>query len=388
MPSNPDGRFLVAHVAPYPPQRNGIGDYAADLCRAIRQTDDGVSALVLAGRAPGAPAREPDVRRCWDPGSDWPAELLRAVDAAAPQIVHVQHGMYMGHGPRVARFLEGLRSRRIPVVVTLHGVWPSTPMRRWPRRFHATLAEFAGRIMIHQRAGALDVLLAHGVPAERVVVIPLGTPDPPAFDPARAREKLGLARKPIVLFAGLIFPRKGLHTVVRAFRSVSRDVPEACLLAVGRERSAHPIDQLYRAWLRGLMRRGRRAGWIDFRPGHASEEDLSLYIATADLVVMPYLRPYGSSSAILHRALAAGRPVLCSDVPTFAECIDAWKPDLRELIVPPGDIAAWAGAMTLVLTRPDLRERAARASFTLGRASRWASVAAEHIRMYRALIGG
>jgi glycosyltransferase involved in cell wall biosynthesis len=386
MTLNPDRPLLVAQVAPYPPQLNGIGDCTYDLCRAIRQQDPGVSALALACRVPGAPERESDVWRCWDPRSDWPPELLRAVDDVAPQVVHVQQGMYMGHGRRVTRFLEGLKSRRIPVVVTLHGVWPAGLARRWPRRFHGTLAALADRIMIHQRAGALAVLLGHGVPAERIMVIPLGTADPPTIDVARARERLGLTRKPIVLFAGLIFRRKGLHTAVRAFKSVSRDVPRACLLAVGRERSAHPVDELYRAWLRGLMRLGRKAGWIDFRPGHASEEDLSLYIGTADLIVMPYLRPYGSSSAIFHRALAAGRPVLCSDVPTFAEAIDAWTTDLPEMIVPPGDVQAWARAMTLALTRPDLRERAARASLELGLRSRWPSVAAEHIRMYRSLL--
>jgi glycosyltransferase involved in cell wall biosynthesis len=386
MKPKPGGPFLVAQVAPYPPQRNGIGDYTHDLCRNIRQADSGAAVLALACRAPGAPEREPDVWRCWDPRSDWPAELLRAIDDVAPQVVHVQHGLYLGHGRRAERFLKGLRSRRIPVVVTLHGVWPTALTRRWPRRFHGTLADFADRIMIHQRAGALSVLLEHGVPAERIVVIPHGTPDPPIIDVARAREKLGLIRKPIVLSAGNIFRRKGLHTAVRAFKIVSRDVPEACLLAVGRERSAHPIDLLYRAWLHGLMRRGRKAGWIDFRPGYASEADLSLYVGTADLVVMPYLRTYGSASGVFHHALAAGRPVLCSDVPTFAEAIDAWAADLREMIVPPGDVKAWARALTLVLTRPDLRERAARASFELGFKCRWPSVAAEHIRMYRSLL--
>jgi glycosyltransferase involved in cell wall biosynthesis len=386
MKPNSGAPFLVAQIAPYPPEPNGIGDYTYDLCRALRQADPSVSVLALACRMPGVAEREPDVWRCWDPRSDWPAGLLRAVDDVAPQVVHLQHGMYMGHGRRVARFLEGLRSRRIPVVVTLHGVWPTAITRRWPRRFHGTLAEYADRVMIHQRAGALDVLLEHGVPAERIAVIPLGTADPPVFDAARAREKLGLTRKPIVLFAGLIFRRKGLHTAVRAFKGVSREIPEACLLAVGRERSAHPVDELYRLCLRGLMRRGRKAGWIDFRPGHASEEDLSLYIGSADLVVMPYMRPYGSSSAIFHRALAAGRPVLCSNVPTFAEAVDAWAADLPELIVPPGDVQAWARALTGILTRPHLRERAARASFELGRTSRWPSVAEGHIRMYRTLI--
>jgi len=387
MKPNAGAPFLVAQIAPYPPQPNGIGDCTCDLGRAIRQAAPGVvSVLALACRMPGIAEREPDVWRCWDPRSDWTAELLRAVDTVAPQIVHMQHGLYMGHGRCVARFLEGLKSRRIPVVVTLHGVWPTSLTRRWPRRFHGTLARYADRVMIHQRAGALDVLLEHGVPAERIVVIPLGTPDPPAFDVARARERLGLTRKPIVLFAGLIFRRKGLHTAVRAFKSVSRDIPEACLLALGRERAAHPVDELYRFWLHGLMRRGRKAGWIDLRPGHASEEDLSLSIASADVVVMPYLRSYGSSSAIFHRALAAGRPVLCSNVPTFAEAIDAWAADVPEMIVPRADAQAWARALTGVLTRPDLRERAARASFELGLKSRWPSVAEEHIRMYRTLL--
>ncbi|MGA2534293.1 MAG: glycosyltransferase [Candidatus Aminicenantales bacterium] len=386
MKLNPGTPFLVAQITPYPPQPNGIGDCTSDLCRAIRLADPNVSVLALACRVPGVAERERDVWRCWDPRSDWPAELLRAVDDIGPQVVHVQHGLYMGHGRRVARFLEGLRSRRIPVVVTLHGVWPTAPLRRWPRRFHGTLAKYADRVMIHQRAGGQDVLLKHGVPAERIAVIPLGTPDPPVFDAARARETLGLTRKPVVLFAGHIFRRKGLHTAVGAFRSVSREIPEACLLAVGRVRSAHPVDELYRLWLGGLMRRGRKAGWIDFRPGYASEEDLSLYIGSADLVVMPYLRTYGSSSAIFHRALAAGRPVLCADVPTFAEASDAWAADLPEMIVPPGDVHAWARALTLVLTRPELRERAARASFELGLKSRWPSVAEEHIRMYRTLL--
>jgi glycosyltransferase involved in cell wall biosynthesis len=294
--------------------------------------------------------------------------------------------MYMGHGRRVARFLKGLKSRRIPVVVTLHGVWPETPIRLWPRRFHGLLAEHADRVLIHQRAGAMGVLLGHGVPEERIEVISLGTPAPPVIDTDQARERLGLVRRPVVLFAGLIFRRKGLHTAVRAFESVSRDVPGACLLAVGRERNAHPIDFLYRLRLRGLMRRGRKAGWIDFRPGYASDDDLSLSIISADLVVMPYLRPYGSSSAVFHRALAAGRPVLCSNVPTFAEAADSWASKLPQMIAPPGDVQAWSRAMTAVLTDSGLRERASRASSELGRKSRWPLVAGEHIRMYRTLV--
>jgi glycosyltransferase involved in cell wall biosynthesis len=383
---SPRSPLFVAQVSPYPPQPNGIGDYTSDLSGALRAADPGVSTLALACRLPGTAEREPHVWRCWDPRSDWSAGLLRAVDAAQPHVVHLQHGLYMGHGPRVVRFLEGLRSRRIPTVITLHGVWPTTFFRRWPRRFYEALAGSADRVVIHQRAGSLGILLGHGVPHDRIEIIPHGTRETLAVDPAFAREILGVARRPTVLFAGFIFRRKGLHSLVRAFEQVSRNVPEARLLAVGRVRTDHVIDRLYRLWLHRLTRRGLEAGWLDYRPGYVSEEDLTLFYASADVVAFPYLRVYGSASGTLHRALAAGRPSVCSKIPTFAEAAEAWGKELPELIVPPGDVGAWSRALMQVLSRDDLRARAAELSAKLGQKSLWSSVADEHIRMYRAII--
>jgi glycosyltransferase involved in cell wall biosynthesis len=379
--------LLVAQVGPYPPQKNGIGDYTSDLSHALRRQDDRVSVLTLACWQPGVAAREPDVWRCWDPHSNWPPELLRAVDEARPQLVHIQHGMYMGHGRRTERFLAGLRARRVLTVVTLHGVWPDSFVRRWPRRFHQTLSRHADRVIIHQRAGSIDVLLGHGVPAERVSVIPMGTGTAPAIDRATARRQLDLGDEPMALFAGLVSPRKGLHRVVRAFASVARDVPGTRLLAVGRVRMAHPFDWLYSGWLRGLMHRGRRAGWLDFRPGHVSDEELWLYITSADVMVLPYAKACGSGSAILHRALAAGRPVICSHTPTFAEAIEAWGRELPELFVPPRDSEAWSRALSDFFRRGELRAKAAEASAALGRAYPWSSVAELHLRLYRTLLG-
>jgi len=381
-----DGEILIAQVGPYPPEKNGIGDYAFALCRALRERDPGVTTLALACRIPGAAAREPQVWRCWDTRADWPGQLLRAVDEAGPRIVHIQHGMYMGHDGRTARFLDGLRTRGIPGVVTLHGVWPASLVRRWPRRFHRSLGRSADRVIIHQRAGSIDVLVGHGIPAERIAVIPHGNETGPNVDRGRARRELGLADGPVALFVGLIFPRKGLHTIIRAFEGVARQVPGARLIAVGRERMAQPVDWVYRARLHALARRGAKAGWLDFRPGHVSEEDLGLFIAAADVVVFPYLRPYGSASGMLHRVLAAGRPVICSNVPTFGEVIEAWGRNLPRLIVAPGDPGAWRRALTDFFLSDDLRSAAAAASLELGCASAWTTVADRHLCLYRELL--
>jgi glycosyltransferase involved in cell wall biosynthesis len=379
--------MLVAQVGPYPPGKNGIGDYVVALAGALHEADPDVACLVLACRAPGAPEREPGVWRCFEPRSDWTARLLAAVDEVRPRLVHVQHGMYLGHDGRLPLFLEGLRARGVPGVVTLHGVWPASLVRRWPRRFHRALGRAAGRVVIHQRAGSMDVLLGHGVPSDRISVIPHWTKPAPAVDPVQARLRLGLGGGPLALFAGLIFPRKGLHVAVRAFPAVARGVPGARLLAMGRVRTASPVDWVYRAWLGWLAGPGRRAGWLDYRPGHASEEDLEASIAAADAVVFPYLRPYGSSSGMLHRVLAAGRPVVCSNVPTFAEAIDAWGRELPELVVRPGDVGAWERAMADVLGRADLRAQAAGASARLGNAFPLAAAAEAHVRLYRELLG-
>lgn len=376
----------IALVAPHPESQNGIGNYTSRLIEEYRLQGPHCSILAPADIFPGKPGLKTGDWRGRELPPYWPCVFLEAIDAAHPQLVHIQHGLYIGHGHDLALFLAGLNARRIPCVVTLHGVWPPTPLRRWPADFYRLLAANVERVIVHQRAGTLTFLQENGIPTDRIAVIPHGTWTSEEIAPAKIPDTMGMADRRVVLFAGNIFRRKGLHIVIQAFPTVVRRIPGACLVVVGNERANNSLDRLYRLWLHAGMRTGLKGGWLIRRAEYIPDDELWARINTAEVTVFPYLRRYGSASGVFHRVLAAGRPAICSNVPTFAEAIDAWGESLSDLFPPPGDVGAWSRALIRILSDEPFRRRAMNASTILGRETSWSLVAREHLRLYRSLI--
>ena len=85
---------------------------------------------------------------------------------------------------------------------------------------------------------------------------------------------------------------------------------------------------------------------VKIRPGFLRDEEIDLWAAAADVLVMPYDR--GSHSGVLHRALAVGTPVLAS--PQLAEEVQSTGAGrVVEL-----DVSAWSDAMSRALGRDPL----------------------------------
>ncbi len=376
----------IALVAPHPDSQNGISNYTARLIEEFRLQDPRCSIMAPNDLFPPKSGQKPGDWRGRELPPYWPCVFLEAIDAAHSQLVHIQHGLYIGHGHELNRFLAGLHARRIPCVMTLHGVWPPTPFRRWPARFYRLLAASVGQVIVHQRAGTLTFLQKHGITTDRITVIPHGTWTSEDITPAKIPDTMDMAGRRVVLFAGNIFRRKGLHIVIKAFPAVVRRIPEACLLVVGDERANNSLDRLYRLWLHAKMRTGLKEGWIIRRAEYILDDEFWARITTAEVTVFPYLRRYGSASGVFHRALAAGRPAICSNVPTFAEAIDAWGESLTDLFPPSGDVGAWSRALIRILSDEPFRKRAMKASSILGRETSWPLVARKHLQLYRSLL--
>jgi glycosyltransferase involved in cell wall biosynthesis len=305
-------------------------------------------------------------------------DLLGAVERAGAELVHVQHGAYLGRDRRLLQLFASLARRDVGRVITLHGVH-----RGWlAARFHRALAAVSDRIVVHQPEAAAERLLRHGVPREKIAVIPHGTPDAPLPDRTEARRRLGLSpTAPIALFLGFLSISKSIHTVVRAFPRVIGELPQARLVVAGRPEKSFP-NRLYLWFLERLMRRGRAAGWLDYRPGYLPSERLADYLAAADLLLFPYQQSWGSASGILHRAFGAGRAILCARGPKFAEA-QALGAEVPEAFARPGDPADWARCLTRLLADEPARRRLERLSAEHGRRSLWPDVAARHLALYQ-----
>jgi polysaccharide biosynthesis protein PslF len=381
------GPTPVCLVSTYPPQRCGIASYTAELARALAGC--GAPVVVLsergpdAGRAHGMPSFP-----AWDRRQDWVAPVLEAVSGIGATVVHLQHTPdTLGWDDRVPRLLDALARRGVATAITLHTVHTSVsgPVegRLRPARHHRALAACAGAVVVHGVAGQADTLLRHGVAPEKIVVIPHGTAvaSPPAA--AESRERLGIAHAgPLLVYFGFIHVFKNVHTLLRATARLAPRVPAARLLVAGSIQNRGLYNRIYLRLCRRMTRARALAGRVQLREGFVPPAQVADLYGAADVVLLPHSQRYGSASGVLHQALGAGRLVLCSRSPKFAEVGESVSPDL---LVPTHDPDAWAGRIELLLGDEALREALLARVRAWATETSWPRAAARHLALYAML---
>ena len=142
-----------------------------------------------------------------------------------------------------------------------------------------------------------------------------------------------------VLHVGTIEPRKNVATLLAAWPRLRGRMPDApALVLCGKLGWQHEA-------IEGDMARATAEGWLRWL-GYAPDETLRALYDRAALVVCPSL--YEGFGLPLVEAMAAGTPIVCSDIPVFREvAADA------ALFVPADDDDAWARTVAEVLADPD-----------------------------------
>ncbi len=253
-----------------------------------------------------------------------------------------------------------------PVVLTAHDLLPREP-RRGQEQGQRRLYERVDAVVVHSDYGRRQLVERLGVAAGKISVIHHG-----AFEHLVAQEmplpdELTRVSVPVVLFFGLLRPYKGLQVLLDAWRGVQG----AELWIVGRPRM--PLEPL----------RAAAPAGVRFVPRFVSDAELTAYFRRADVVVLPYTRTERLDfSGVLATALAFGRPLVLSDVGSFAEVAATGAAKL----IPPDDSEALRSALEELLAYPAARERlttAARAAVA-GPYS-WNEAAEQTLELYRRL---
>jgi phosphatidylinositol alpha-mannosyltransferase len=188
-------------------------------------------------------------------------------------------------------------------------------------------------------------------------IIPNGV-DVDAFAGAHPADGLPPGRR--MLWVGRLDPQKGFPVAVMAFGVLAPDFPELSFVVAGDGRDRGAAGSL-------AVQARRRLVML----GAVPNDVLPLYHAAADVFVAPALGQE-SFGIVLVEAMAAGVPVVASDIAGYREVV---RPDVDGLLVRPGDAQALAMAVRRVLTDPPLAERLVAAGKARAERYAWPAVA-------------
>ncbi len=191
-----------------------------------------------------------------------------------------------------------------------------------------------------------DNYVASGGSPERAVALPLGTAtqsfaqpaDPAAL--AALKAQLGLLPdQPVVLWVGYPVGFKRVPLLLRVFKQVAEQMPEARLVLIG-DMSQSPDDLPALARDAGIAERVILHGAVQ----HA---DLPLYYALGSVYV--HSSAYEGMGRVLAEASAAGLPLVAMNVTAVDELIED---GVNGYLVPDGDIEAMAARIVALLRDP------------------------------------
>ena len=270
------------------------------------------------------------------------------------------------------------RSSRARPVVTVHDVawrrYPEATTRRGVRWHEAALARAGASgasLVVPSRLVAAD-LMAMGIAASRVTVVPSGADHLPAPDTAAAETLLRRAGVggEFLLTVGTLEPRKNLDRLVQAFARARGSLPEPwSLLIVGPDgwgpepAQPAPVDH------------------VVFTGAVSDPVLAALYRRARAFAYVPLTEGYGLPPL---EAMRAGLPTVVSDEVPSVHDLGAAEPAPAQ-IVDPLDVDDIADGLAAVLTDDSVRADLARRGAAYASARTWRDAARAHIDLWRSL---
>lgn len=310
----------------------------------------------------------------WNP--DVEEAFERFLERTRPDVVHFQHLKDLSY-----RLIALARRRGLPAVLTLHDYWflCGNAQLIWPDGrtcrgkalgLNCARCALEGRLppLITQglrppaavlmqirdhlvRGAALQAnpliapsrfliqqYLQAGFPAKRLVYLENGVDIERIRRYPRRPSPDGRLR---FAYIGALAWQKGVHVAVEAFRGLPAD--RAILRVYG-------DPALFPEYVERLR---RLADPLNTRfEGPVPNEAIGQVLAETDVLLVPSLW-YENSPVVIQEAMAAGVPVIASDLGALAEKV---RPGVNGWLCPPGEDRAWRACIQMLLEDPSWRQ--------------------------------
>src|SRR5687768_5167175 len=293
----------------------------------------------------------------------------------AVDVISVQHEYGIFGGKAGSHLLPMLRELRMPIVTTLHTILAEPNLHQ--RRVMDELTAISDRLVVMTDGGATLLREVHGVPADKIDVIPHGIPNVPF---AGSKNRLGVEGRPLILTFGLLSPDKGIEHVIDALPAILAHYPDVVYIVLG---ATHPHvierhGETYRLMLEDRAKRLGVDGNVIFHNRFVSQEELSEFLAAADIYITPYLNPEQITSGTLAYAVGAGKAVISTPYAYAKELLA----DGLGILVPWKDLSAIATEIVGLLDDPEKKLTLRMRASEQGRTMLWPAVAHSYLRTF------
>lgn len=154
-----------------------------------------------------------------------------------------------------------------------------------------------------------------------------------------AKAALGKNKKTLVLFVGRLVPQKSLPILLNALQKAVKTCPDLHLILVGNGAEHNSLQTL-----------AAELGIREFVTFAGNQSNVGLYLNAADIFVLPS-ETEGMSNALME-GMSAGLPCLATPVGATPNMLGHGK---YGMLVPVGDVTAWANALIKLARDPALR---------------------------------
>lgn len=367
-------KMKIGIISTYPPLDCGIGTYSSYLVEELRRLKNRVYIICHRGG---------EGRDCY-PTFDYndPDLAHKAFEAAmkfSPDLVHIQHefGLFGEQGGmNVIPLAYKFKLSHIPIVITLHTVSETPDYEE--QIIRKALVEIAEAIIVHE-GYQRELIKEHLGHEDKIWVIPHGVRKIKPVSKAKAKKKLGLVDKKIVLLQGYFRRSKNFERVVRLFPKISEDVDDALLLIASGAR--RPEDIVYRDEFLEFVAKSRAKDKIKVLLGPFPEQRFDLILSSADVAVFPYLE--GAQSGIMAHCLAFAKPMVASsDIQALVDSIQKTRSGLVT-----GTDAEMAEAIIKILTDKNLaKEFSDHARRYVEQHLSWQIISSKHMEVYNKIL--
>ena len=385
MPARPTMHSAIAStnrriglLSTYPPKICGLATFAAALENELRRAghrvdvvrvDDGHDTLTTV-RPVAAELINGDASSLRDA-----VAVLSQCDVA---IIQHEYGIYGGaDGDEVIALLKALD---VPTIVVFHTV-PLQPTAR-QRSVLEAIGDLADRVVVMTESALNRLLALYSIDRTKIVTIPHGA-SIPTID-QRNQIDLHDPARPQLLTWGLLGPGKGIEHTIDALALLGGLRPRPRYTVAGvthpkvfaRHGDEYRRSLIQRSWAVGT------AGSITFDDTYRDLAQLTRFVASAAVVVLPYDSRDQVTSGVLVDAIAAGRPVIATAFPHAIELLGSGA----GIVVPHADPLALAEAIRSVLCDSGRMASMAAEARRLAPSLSWHSVSRRYARLANELM--